>query len=45
MGRVEVLCAKTSASLRMRQFDRLLKVVRERGGYGLGGVGRGFCRW
>jgi hypothetical protein len=32
----------TFAGLRMRQFERLLKVVRERGGNGTGG-GRPWC--
>lgn len=32
---------ETFTGLRMRQFDRLLRVVRERGGNGPGGAGRG----
>ncbi|WP_329377044.1 transposase family protein [Streptomyces sp. NBC_01716] len=40
--RVEPLWVETFTGLRMRQFDRLLKVVRERGGNGPGG-GRPWC--
>ncbi|MER6441047.1 transposase family protein [Streptomyces sp. NPDC001185] len=37
MLRVETLWVETFTGLRMRQFERLLKVVRERGGDGPGG--------
>ncbi|MFJ8982445.1 transposase family protein [Streptomyces sp. NPDC055089] len=40
--RAEALWVETFTGLRMRQFDRLLKVVRERGGNGPGG-GRPWC--
>ncbi|MEU8951295.1 transposase [Streptomyces sp. NPDC048489] len=40
--RAEPLWGETFTGLRMRQFDRLLKVVRERGGDGPGG-GRPWC--
>lgn len=40
--RAEPLWVETFTGLRMRQFDRLLKVVRERGGNGPGG-GRPWC--
>jgi hypothetical protein len=40
--RAEPLWVETFTGLRMRQFERLLKVVRERGGNGPGG-GRPWC--
>ncbi|MFD7125602.1 transposase family protein, partial [Streptomyces anulatus] len=40
--KAEPLWVETFSGLRMRQFERLLKVVRERGGNGPGG-GRPWC--